>query len=1552
MRAQTVILKADSVTVPCHATDTFLIPLRVYQFNNVAGLQFSLSWNPAYLDYAYISQINSNFSGIGFDTLSFINQGKFTLSWTNSSGLTLPDTTVLLTVAFSRIGGPATLIEFANTPTEIVAITPLGDDLVVQTVPGLVNPVDVVPPTISCPGNVSLMVNSPTAVNAIEPASLLDNCAVQSVGWVTTGATVGSFPADPDASGAVFNIGQSNVTYTVTDVGGNTATCAFTIDLELMPGDSLTLIASNETVSCGQMVTIDITSLNFDSIAGLQFSLGWDPAMLSFASVDNFNPALQLTNSNFGTTQTGTGFLGFAWTTGNLPHGTTIGNGEVLFSLTFTVLAGNNSSTNIQFGDVPTARTAFSGKTIPAEEIGFLTVNGAVSIADMEAPAIQCPANASVMAPTGSITAPVSGLEPLSLTDNCSGNIALSYAQSGATTGQGQGPANGIYNAGSTTVVYTAMDGAGNTATCSFTVIVDAGTPLTLLLDSVTTDCQATGAEVCVDLTVRDFTNIIGLQFNVVWDTAVLSFVSVGNEYPGLGLTPTMFFGYNSAPNGTLQFFGGNAGGWPQIPDDSTFFTICFTVKNPNATSQIGFSGTIDAVNNSFNSVPVVTSNGYFQSSDDTPPNVLCPANVTANAVASECNANVSFDPPNAFDVCSGIDTIQSDHPSDVYPAGVTTVVFTVLDNSGNSATCSITVTVIDDTPPEFFGCPADITVLAAQGCTATASWSEPLVTDACTPSPSPTLVTSTLPGAVFPTGDSLVTYMATDVFGNSSECSFTVTVADTAKPIIICPGDVLATPDSIPCAAIVDFSLPIASDNCNVNVAIDGDAMPKDTFDAGVTVVTYLATDNAGNTASCSFSITVIDQAAPVLDTCPADITMASLQNSCGANVSWTAPGATDDCSPNVAVSSSNPSGSLFPIGPTVVVYTATDGSNNSSTCSFTVTVSESVAPVISNCPLGFVFDMPPTQCDTVVTWTVPTATDNCGLDTLISSDLPGTVFSIGIHTVTYTAIDDSGNSSTCAFLVAVNDNVKPVFTTCPKDTVFNNATPCGIVWDWAFPTATDNCGLDTIVSTKQPSDPFFAGITEVLILASDNSGNFDTCAFTVTVNAIAFQAFTNFPNDTTIIGCPQAVTWTPPGVTGFCVPPTITIVPDTLSPGDIFPLGATDVIYVAIDSNGLQIRDTFTVTIMDNAAPLISCPESGVDLYAGGLILSDPDEFVSEVDTISSCDGVRVFFSLPVANDNCNDPLVAQTAGQFSGLVFAADSVHTLTFIATDAAGNTAECVVTINVQGLQPLDPVVDPPVACPGEEVVLMVDAFPGATYTWTGPNQAYPNNSQITVIASPANAGLYTVFAEINGCRTPIDSNLVVLATNPQANDDVDYMIDPGGVDTINVLTNDVFAPVTDFTVTFDSLPAGYTYLGNGVFVFQAGETAGPVTFVYEVCSNSCPDFCDNAVVTVLVKNNDCSFIPNIITPNSDGVNDYLMIPCLDSGAFRDNSLVIYNQWGDKVFEAEPYDNSPATAWKGTLNGEDGKDLPDGVYFYVFKSGPNEPPQKGFVQIYR
>lgn len=1556
--AQAVILKTDTVTIGCASSDTFLVPVRVVNFNNIGSLQFTLMWDTSRLDYAYTTPLSPVFLGpgvdVGFDTTTFINQGKMTFIWTSSNGSSAPDSSIVFSIAFRRVAGPFAPVMFTDFPAVIEVANENGDILPHMVMSGGVKPVDDKAPVITCPANVTVQGSGPTPVNGIAPQSITDNCApVANVGWASGGATITSAPNDPDASGAGFNIGLSTVTYTATDVGGNTATCSFTVTVDLsISSDSLTIIASNATVSCNQTVSIDITALNFDSLGSLQFSLGWDALVLQYSSVSNFNPLLQLSASDFGTTQTGSGLLSFLWTT-NAGFGTTLPNGAVLFTLNFTILGAGGTNSGITFGDVPSVREVISNATGSPEEISAIWINGTVNIADIVPPVITCPANVVVDLPTGNSSVQVNGLQPLTLQDDCSQTVGLSYVSTGATSSQGQGNANGTYNPGVSTVTYTATDQAGNTSTCSFTVTVNASGLLTLSIDTISVDCQGVGAQIAVNMYVENWADIVGLQFSLSWNQAVLEFDTINNDYPGLDLSPGDF-NFTTAPNGTVSFFAGGPGsGWPQIPDGGAFFTIYFTVLDPTMISNIDFTGFIEAINSSINTVPVLTISGYVQQGGDTsPPDVTCPANITVDAVANECNANVNIPLPTATDACSGIDTITRIPVSDVFNVGTSLVLFTVTDSAGNVANCSMSVTVVDNNPPQFLNCPAGVTDIApAFACQKQVNWQPPTPIDACGQT-SLTVTSNFTPDSIFPVGQTLVLYTVTDLTGLTASCSFLVTVQDTAAPILICPDDFTVTPDGgAGCTAVVPFAIS-AVDNCDQDISLSGTAASNAVFPPGDTLITYQAMDDFNNVSTCSFVITVLDDVVPEI-TCPADITLATAQDTCGAFPTWTVS-AIDDCSGMLTPASASQSGDFFAVGTSSVVYTATDGAGNSTTCSFSVTVTENIPPIILGCPDSVLLTLPPGACDTTLFWDLPVATDNCALDSLTSNFAPGSSFPAGITVVTYTALDVAGNTSTCNFSISAIDLIAPVLSACPPNVTINNASPCGEVVSWDLPSATDNCTpqADLIVaSTPSSGSAFFNGTTDVVCFVQDASGNYDSCTFEVKIVAANQPGFTNVPEDITVTGCSQtAATWTPPTPVGFCKVDTLY---SNYMPGDSFPLGPTSVSYTAIDSTGMITTATFIVTVAENEAPLIGCPESPIVLNTGGAVLSDPDEFIFFADTVTGCDGVRIDFDLPAATDNCEIASYAQTAGGLPGEVFSIGT-DTLTFVAVDSSGNSAECVVIIDVQDLAPLNVFSNPTLGCVNQDVILTSDSIPGATYIWTGPQAPYPDTYQITVTGFGTNTeGLYTVQANINGCLTPLDSVTLELASAPDAIDDTDIYIAPGTTDTFNILTNDVLVPASDFSITEVGDLTGLTNLGNGLFSFDAPETGGQATFLYEVCSKSCPNLCDMALVTIqVIRVEDCSLVPNIITPNGDVVNDWLEIPCINSGLYRDNSLVVYNQWGDKVYEAAPYDNDPAKAWRGTLDGEPGKDLPDGVYFYIFKPGPNEPVIKGFVEIFR
>lgn len=231
--------------------------------------------------------------------------------------------------------------------------------------------------------------------------------------------------------------------------------------------------------------------------------------------------------------------------------------------------------------------------------------------------------------------------------------------------------------------------------------------------------------------------------------------------------------------------------------------------------------------------------------------------------------------------------------------------------------------------------CPDNITQDNDPGvCGAIVNYSSPTVSTSC-----PEVVASCSPasGTLFPVGETIVTCTATDSCGGSAECSFTITVNDVEPPTIICSGNITQDNDPGVSGAVVNFPPPTINDNCPgatfVCTPTSGSLFP-----IGTTLVTCIATDTSGNTAECSFTVTVNNVEPPVID-CPEDITVLNDPGTNGAIVNFPDPIVSDNF-PNVTSVCTPPSGSFFPPGNTTVTCTATDAAGNTSTCSFNVRV------------------------------------------------------------------------------------------------------------------------------------------------------------------------------------------------------------------------------------------------------------------------------------------------------------------------------------------------------------------------------------------------------------------------------------------------------------------------------------------------------------------------------------------------------------------------------------------------------------------------------------
>jgi hypothetical protein len=207
--------------------------------------------------------------------------------------------------------------------------------------------------------------------------------------------------------------------------------------------------------------------------------------------------------------------------------------------------------------------------------------------------------------------------------------------------------------------------------------------------------------------------------------------------------------------------------------------------------------------------------------------------------------------------------------------------------------------------------------------------------------------------GSPFVLGETTVTCTAGDAAGNSSSESFVVTVSDTTPPTVTPPPDVVVPTDpGRPTALVTDARLgtPTATDRVGVAEMVRSGVPAGNVFPVGTTTVVYSARDAAGNVGTASQHVTVRDLEPPVLSV-PADV-IAEATSPAGAVVADAVLGmatATDNV-PGVTVTRSGvPAGNLFPLGTTIVTYTATDVAGNSASATQQVLVRDTTPPVIT---------------------------------------------------------------------------------------------------------------------------------------------------------------------------------------------------------------------------------------------------------------------------------------------------------------------------------------------------------------------------------------------------------------------------------------------------------------------------------------------------------------------------------------------------------------------------------------------------------------------------
>lgn len=521
--------------------------------------------------------------------------------------------------------------------------------------------------------------------------------------------------------------------------------------------------------------------------------------------------------------------------------------------------------------------------------------------------------------------------------------------------------------------------------------------------------------------------------------------------------------------------------------------------------------------------------------------------------------------------------------------------------------------------------------------------------------------------------GDNTVTLTVTDVNGNVSTCTSTVSVNDLTPPTAICQ-DITIQLDTDGNATIVAADIDNGSFDNSAIVSYVLSVTSFDCSNTGANTVTLTVTDDSGLTDSCTATVTVIDDTAP--NAVCQDITI-QLDASGAATITASDidNGSSDNCS-IATMTLDNSSFDCSDVGTNTVVLTVTDPSGNSTTCSAVVTVEDILAPnaICQNVTI---------QLDASGNGSITTgdidngSNDNCGIASITLDNTSFDCSNVGNNTVTLTVTDVNGNQSTCTATVTVEDNVAPN-AICQDLTIQLDASGTTSISATDIDNGSnDNCGVASLSLDVTSFDCSNVGNNIVTLSVTDDNGNISTCTATVTVEDTTDPTLT-CPADITVDNdpgvCNAFVSIAVPANSDNCGIQSLTNdYTGTSDASGTYPVGTTTVIWTLTDDNGNSVQCSMTVTVEDNENPTITClGDQNVSLDSGcGYTLPD-------------------YTTMVTVNDNCTaSPTVTQSIP--AGTVITGPTAVTITV--TDAVGNSNQC--TINVI---PVDDTA-PTITCP-------------------------------------------------------------------------------------------------------------------------------------------------------------------------------------------------------------------------------------------------------------
>lgn len=937
---------------------------------------------------------------------------------------------------------------------------------------------------------------------------------------------------------------------------------------------------------------------------------------------------------------------------------------------------------------------------------------------------------------------------------------------------------------------------------------------------------------------------------------------------------------------------------------------------------------------------------------DVTPPTIQCPPAPLDFYLGN--NGTVIVTPQqvaNAFDTCAIASWTINGFPSVTFDcSSIGTgqlVTIRVSDQSGNAVQCNAILNIRDTIAPTQ-GC-NNITVALDSMGTAVVCGVDLMSfnTDNCA-------IVDTLIN-----GQSCVTYGCNDVAAspltatltlidasnNTTTCISNITIIDNIAPVVQCDTLVVVQLDPTGVATVSPSLIyNTLNDPCGTpNLTLTQTSFSCSDVGNNNTVI-LTATDANGNSSNCSSVVQVEDNTPPTVICRNYDVYLGSTSGTATLLADSIDNGSDDACGISSIVfntGSNNMAFNCADTGTMAVTIIVSDNYGNVDSCSATVTVRDTSAPALICRRINI--DLTNTGQATLTPADVlNNSFDNCFIDTTFVSPNLITCTDIGSFVYTVTSIDASGNIGTCQDTVDVT-LASPTIQIPTQDTVLceGNILPLsarapsnGIAYDfqWSGPNGAVTQSTSTTDTVVNNITVFDQGWYIFTITRQNGSGCPASDSVFLTVNDVPAPVLTGTPpceGDTGVVYLANAADYT-----------------------------GTTIIYNWY-LNGTAITNTGDSLILPNMTAVDSGNYSmQIQVTRGAAVCSDSSAVGFDYDVLdlptapvptatTPCEGqtLTLLNNAPGNSYQWSGPVgfsSTQAIPSRTNVTLAFAGLYTLTI--TDANGCSNDGSVNVTIRPTPPNPSIMYTQPLCDGDLLELQdttVYSVPPVLYYWQAPDGTFDTTTVGQLFVSNADSGLYQLLVSMNGCLAEEpDSVTVQYEPLPTGLNDFFSIQFRDSLIGANIIINDAPNASGYNLIIVDSADGGQASINVAAGTLNYTPRSGYFgvdTLYYAICDAQCPNSCDTVEVLIEVVTDFECYIPQGLSPNGDGINDQLIVRCKNN--YPNAVIKIFSRWGALVYEGEP------TGWNGQFNG---KDLPDGTYFYILKlndtthtgTGPN------------